>query len=264
MVFLLIIFYFNSGHGKMEDQKSSEQQVVLTVVFDNISFSPQLKPEWGYSCVIQTGKDTLLFDTGSNGKILLSNMSKLNIDPHSIKTVIISHAHWDHLGGLSDFLQVNPHVTVYIPYSFSKKIETGIVQTGANVVRVDSSREIVTDIFSLGELNEGIPEQSIALNIPTGVVIVTGCAHPGVVNIIKHAQSIFPDKPTYLTLGGFHLKVDNSGKIEQIVNSIKKLEVQNVAPSHCTGEKAMEIFKQTYQHNYIKSGVGKKIVISTK
>ena len=73
----------------MKNKKSTKSQTTLTVLFDNISYSPGLKTEWGYCCVIETGSDTVLFDTGSNGKILLQNMKQLQVDPHSITSVII-------------------------------------------------------------------------------------------------------------------------------------------------------------------------------
>lgn len=245
----------------MMGQKTEEQQIVLTVVFDNIAHNPDLKTEWGYGCVIQTEEDTLLFDTGNNGTILLDNMAKLKIEPQSIHSVVISHTHWDHLGGLSDFLQINSNVTIYIPNSSSSAVVKKIAASGAQVIRVDSSLRIVLDIFSLGELKGLMPEQSIVLRTSKGLVIITGCAHPGIVNIIKHAKLLFPDESIYLTMGGFHLRSYNLEEIEHIVKTIQKLGVQQIAPSHCTGETAIEIFKQRFQENFIQSGVGRRIVI---
>jgi len=258
---LLLLINFNSGQSKVNNQKVQNQQYILTVVFDNVRYSRNLKTAWGFGCVIRTGSDTVLFDTGSDGKILLANMAKLGLDPQSVKSVVISHEHWDHLDGLTEFLRVNPNVTVYIPNSFSQQIESNITTAGAKVVRIKSRREIVRSIFSLGELNEGIAEQSLAIDTPKGMVIMTGCAHPGIVNIIRHAKSLFPARPVYLAMGGFHLKSYDEQKIKQIVASFEQLGVQKVAPSHCTGEQAIEIFKQVFGNNFIPSGVGNVIKI---
>jgi 7,8-dihydropterin-6-yl-methyl-4-(beta-D-ribofuranosyl)aminobenzene 5'-phosphate synthase len=261
---LLIVFFITCkpGQNKMIDKQTETNQISFTVVFDNVSYSADLKTEWGYSCLIQTDTDTLLFDTGSNGKVLLENMAKLQIDPHSIKTIVISHSHWDHLGGLANFLEVNSDVTLYIPNSFDKKIEKDIVQAGAKVIRVDSFCKITGGIYSLGELGGKIPEQSLAVHTVKGIAIITGCAHPGIVNIVKHTRFIFSEEPMYLLMGGFHLKNNSEEEMKRTVKTIHELDVKYVAPSHCTGEKAIDIFKQIFGHEYIKSGVGKVIEIN--
>ena len=236
-------------------------KIELTIIFDNISYSKQLQTQWGYSCLIETANDTILFDTGSDAKILLSNMSQLQVDPNSINSIFISHNHYDHLDGLAEFLRINPNVTVYIPHSFDRKIENQIVKTGADVIRIKSAREIAINVYSLGQLRLSVAEQSIALLTSKGLVLITGCAHPGIINIIKKAQSIFPDEQIYLAIGGFHLKNDNNEIINQTIRTIYDLNVSHVAPSHCTGDDAIKEFENVYQNNCIKSGVGKKIII---
>jgi len=240
---------------------NKSSKIELTIIFDNISYSKQLQTKWGYSCLIKTTTDTILFDTGSDGKILLDNMSKLNIDPKLITSVIISHNHWDHLDGLTDFLQINPNVTVYIPESSDEHIETGIIHTGAEIVRIKSVAKITDGIYSLGELQGRMPEQSIAIKTSKGMIVLTGCAHHGIINIIKKAQTTFPNEPVYLAMGGFHLKDDSKEGIKQTVKTIYDLNVDKVAPSHCTGEDAIREFENIYQNNYLKSGIGKKITI---
>ncbi|MBC8182627.1 MBL fold metallo-hydrolase [candidate division KSB1 bacterium] len=247
----------------MKNKKSTKHQITLTVLFDNISYSPKLKTEWGFSCVIKTGSDTILFDTGSNGKILLQNMEKLQIDPHSITSVIISHDHWDHVGGLADFLNVaDSKAKVFILNSFTNKTEKEINKTSAKVIRVDLFRRIATGIFSLGELKGKIAEQSLAIRTAEGIVVITGCAHPGIVNILRHAHFILSTDQMYLVMGGFHLKNDNREEITKAVNEIYKLDVKNVAPSHCTGKEAIDIFAQVFGDRFIKSGVGRVIEIN--
>jgi len=93
----------------------------ITLVYDNEVYKKGLKADWGFSCFIEIeNTPKILFDTGANGSILLFNMKKLNIDPKSIEEVFISHAHWDHTGGLSDFLEINKTAKIYVPASFSK------------------------------------------------------------------------------------------------------------------------------------------------
>ena len=73
----------------------------LTILYDNEAWNKNLKSDWGFSCLIETPGKNILFDTGASGKILLSNMRKLSIDPSIVDAVFISHRHWDHTGGIS-------------------------------------------------------------------------------------------------------------------------------------------------------------------
>ncbi|RLF37862.1 MAG: MBL fold hydrolase, partial [Thermoplasmata archaeon] len=78
----------------------------LTIVYDNEVFeeNPNLKSDWGFSCFIE-GKEKILFDTGTRGDILVSNMKALNVDPREINKIVISHEHFDHNGGLGEVLK---------------------------------------------------------------------------------------------------------------------------------------------------------------
>jgi 7,8-dihydropterin-6-yl-methyl-4-(beta-D-ribofuranosyl)aminobenzene 5'-phosphate synthase len=98
----------------------------LAVVYDNRSLHDQLSPSWGFSCLV--GED-VLFDTGGDGPRLVSNMAKLGYDPRRIRSVVLSHAHGDHTGGLGSILSVNRGVTVYLPRSFPVRFKE---QTGAH------------------------------------------------------------------------------------------------------------------------------------
>jgi len=242
------------------DQNINLSKISIAVVYDNLIYDSTLTSEWGFGCVIQSEKDTVLFDTGSNGNVLLANMAKMNIDPHSIHSVVISHNHWDHQGGLNDFLSVNSEVTVFIPNSSPLELEQDIHSTGARAFRVDSFMQITSSIYSSGELKGNIPEQSLILRSPKGLVLITGCAHPGIVLIIEQVKQLFPDEPLYLAMGGFHLKSESTQNIEKIVKTIQDYGVQRVASSHCTGEEAIQIFKNRFGEDFIESGVGRRII----
>ena len=242
-------------------QINSHSKISITVVYDNLNYDSTLTSEWGFGCVIQTEKDTVLFDTGGNGKVLLGNMKKLNIDPHSIHSVVISHNHWDHQGGLKDFLTINSKVIVFIPNSSPSYLEQEIHLKGAKAVKIDSFKQITNSIYSSGELRGNIPEQSLVLQSPKGLVIITGCAHPGIVRIIEHVKILFPNESIYLAMGGFHLKNESTQNIEEIVKTIQEYGVQKIAPSHCTGEAAIEVFRKQFGENFIESGVGGRIIV---
>ncbi len=262
LLILTMLVPFHNRQGKNDMPKNfSHSKIAITIVYDNVNYNSTLTSEWGFGCVIQTEKDTVLFDTGGNGKVLLNNMQKLNIDPRSIHSVVISHNHYDHQGGLKDFLSVNSKVTVFIPNSSPAGLDQEIQSTGAIAVRADSFTQINETMFSAGELKGNIPEQSLVVLSSQGLVIITGCAHPGIVRIVEHVRPLFPYEPIYLVMGGFHLKSETIQNIEQIVKTLHEYGVQKIAPSHCTGEAAIGIFKNRFGKNFIESGVGRRIVI---
>ena len=97
---------------------TSSADLKLTIVYDNNPYREGLETRWGFSCLVEGLERTILFDVGGEGAVLLRNMAKLEIDPNTIDVVILSHIHYDHIGGLSEFLEQNPDVVVYMPSSF--------------------------------------------------------------------------------------------------------------------------------------------------
>lgn len=209
----------------------------ITIVYDNEVAKEGLRADWGFSCLVEAYGNKILFDTGANGSILLDNMKRLNIDPATIEEVFISHAHWDHTGGLLDFLKTNP-VKVYIPSSYPEP------HNAKEVIKVKEPLEIYENIFSTGEL-KGI-EQSLVVKTKKGLIIIVGCSHPGVRDILNTASQF--GKPLAL-IGGLHGFRD--------FDLIRDLEF--VCATHCTQFKS-EI-KSLYPDRYIAGGAGKVIEI---
>ena len=212
--------------------------------------------------MIETGKKKILFDTGDNGKMLLDNMEKLGVDPKSIDTVFLSHFHHDHTGGLKEFLKINSNVKVYYQQSLNQELIVTIKNSGAVPIPVSDSMEILPDVFSIGEIDGKIPEQSLALRSPEGIVIITGCAHPGIINILEKAKNILPGERIYLVLGGFHLHRSSEEEITHTVTKLYDLDVLTIAPTHCSGEAARKLIKKECYKNYIEVGAGKIVEIN--
>jgi 7,8-dihydropterin-6-yl-methyl-4-(beta-D-ribofuranosyl)aminobenzene 5'-phosphate synthase len=166
----------------------------ITIIYDNEVHAAGLRSDWGFSCLIEGDYiPRILFDTGANGSILLHNMEKLTIDPLSIDMVVISHAHWDHRGGLSHFLNKNREVKIYIPEPCPEPM-------GAQeVIRVKEAIEFCPGVFSTGAL-KGI-EQSLAVETERGLVVIAGCSHPGVESILNSASQF---GSPYALVGGLH------------------------------------------------------------
>ena len=266
IIILLLLFpiIFAGCFAMSQINNGSENKrdtIRITIIYDNNPLVEGLQPDWGFSCLVEVGETRLLFDTGDDGNILLSNMSKLKINPKDIDLVFLSHFHHDHTGGLSDFLKINPEVTVYYPQSFPDQLTELINKSGAKSVSIFSFQELQQNIFSFGEISGAIPEQSLAIRSNRGIVVITGCAHPGIVKILQGAKEQFPDEKIFLALGGFHLHNQNEKDISKKVNEMIKMDIVSVGPCHCTGDLARKIFKDLYGNNFIEIGVGKIIQV---
>lgn len=231
------------------------RRVRLTVVYDNNRYDERLEAAWGFSCYIDVDGVGILFDTGGDPRILLDNMGKLNIRVEDISIVVLSHIHGDHVGGLFGILELNSKVKVYLPASFPVSFKRKVEGYGCEVVEVRGALKICEGVATTGELGTTIKEQSLLVATRRGLIIVTGCAHPGVVNIVRRAKELTGMEP-YLILGGFHLIGVPEDKILSIIEQLKELGVVKVAPCHCSGDLARTLFKREFREDYIKVGVG--------
>jgi 7,8-dihydropterin-6-yl-methyl-4-(beta-D-ribofuranosyl)aminobenzene 5'-phosphate synthase len=193
----------------------------ITIIYDNQA-NEGLKSGWGFSCLVE-GKEKILFDTGDSGKKLIYNMKQLNVEPKDIGKVAISHNHWDHDGGLKEFLKLSNNAKVFHPKSFSKPTE------------------ISPGIHSTGTLGGLIKEQSLVVNTEKGNVVITGCAHPGLAKIIDKAKQL---GEVYAVLGGFH----GFSRLEKLQG------IELIAPCHCTQYKQQIKEKYPAQFREIKAG----------
>jgi 7,8-dihydropterin-6-yl-methyl-4-(beta-D-ribofuranosyl)aminobenzene 5'-phosphate synthase len=230
----------------------------MTIVYDNHSFKEDLEKDWGFSCFIEGLEKSVLFDTGKNGHILLSNMGKLGIRPEEIDLVFLSHAHKDHTGGLDTLLTKNAKMEVWLPEFFPSSIKEAIETAGSAVVEIDSFQKICEGAYTTGVIPGWIKEQSLLLETDKGLIVVTGCAHPRIVKIIFKAKELL-GKSIYMTLGGFHLAGFLEAEVEEIAVRFRALDVKKVGPCHCSGDVCNQIFAKEYQDDFLKMGAGREI-----
>jgi len=236
------------------------EHVRIIVLYDNYPFDERLKTAWGFSCLINVSGTVILFDTGGDPETLLYNMNVLNISVGEIQIIVLSHIHEDHVGGLTGILSLNNHVKVYVPSSFPSAFKSEIRSYGCELIEIKNATVICGGVATTGELGTTIKEQSLLVNTSKGLVIVTGCAHPGIVKITEKAKQL-TNANVYLVIGGFHLTGASEEEISSIIEQLKDLGVEKVAPCHCSGDLARNMFKETFGENYIDVGVGKSIEI---
>lgn len=223
----------------------------ITIIYDNeiAKDIKELKAGWGFSCFIQTKEKNILFDAGWDGDMLVSNMQILGIDLQEIDSIILSHSHWDHCGGLARLLNLNTNLETYIPQSFSKQQKEEIKKR-SNTYEISKSREIYPKVYTTGEIEGSfikdktkilIKEQSLIISTIQGFVVITGCAHSGIDKILNLANKL---GKIYALIGGFH-------DFEEY-DLLKDISV--IVPVHCTKNKKKII--SLFSKNCSEGGVG--------
>src|SRR5690242_5901648 len=183
----------------------------IRIIYDNCKEQGDLEMGWGFSALIETSTHTVLFDTGNDESAFYSNLEKMDVNYRHITDVVFSHKHDDHTAGAANILRkLGKECRVYLPKGFpQKKIDSPSVS-------VSDFQEIGKNIFSM-VLRAGLflYEQFLIVRTANGLVIITGCAHPGVTSIVEAAQKRL-QSPVHCVVGGFHLFRKNARRIEHI------------------------------------------------
>ena len=236
-------------------------ELAITIVHDNNPCADSVKTAWGFSAFVTGPEKTILFDTGGDGTLLLENMAKLQIDPGKVDLVVLSHIHGDHTGGLTGLLKANSRVQVFLPGSFPAKFKTAVQGHGVAVVEISEPREVCRNVSTTGILGRRIKEQALIIHTQRGLVVLTGCAHPGIARIVKEVRRLH-EASILLVIGGFHLEWATKGRVRSIITAFQSYGIHYVAPTHCSGDKARRLFQQDFGPGYVDAGVGKTITLS--
>ena len=203
----------------------------IKILYDNEA-KQGFRKGWGFSCLIELNNAKILFDTG-DGPDFLFNLQKFNITPQEITYCILSHPHNDHIGGLGHLLQVNSELRVIVPSFFPVKLKMQIMSS-CQMHETFGYEQIMDDLYVDTALNH-LYEQFCVIKLDQGLLIITGCAHPGLDSIIQQVKGY--NLPLFGVIGGFH-GFRKFGVLK---------ELQFVVPGHCTSYKnaILEIFPKT-------------------
>ncbi len=278
----------------------------ITVLCENRSSDRRnLMGEHGFSALIETDFSKTLLDTGQ-GMTLASNARTLGIDLSQIETVVISHGHFDHTGGLTDIFPPNPGIRVighpeifrprysrvetrdgpvfnYIgiqqsqryleshfqtPFTFYRdftQLSTGIWFSG-QVPRVtdfekqDEHLKIATDKGY--ETDPVVDDISLLVETASGPVIVTGCAHAGIVNIIRHFEQKTGHRKFFGIIGGTHLGfIGSQNQLDQSMQAFESYGFDLVAAAHCTGNAAAAAMRHRFKDKFAFANAGWQVTL---
>jgi len=249
-----------AGVSGISAKNGIEKTVTVKVVYDNYVKTIGLKSDWGYAIVIEGLDKNILFDTGAKPDIFESNFKSMGLDAQKIDFLVLSHEHSDHTKGIPAFVKMRKDIPVIIPYSFSESFKKKMSGYGLEPLLVKDPVKICTNLYSSGEFQGPIPEQALVLNTKQGLIVMTGCSHPGLVRMLTEIKSSF-NKNIYMVFGGFHLLEKSDDEMMSIIRDMKALGVVKCGATHCTGEKQTKMIKEAFGTNFIELGVGNRVVI---
>lgn len=231
----------------------------LTIVFDNDPGESGLTSLWGFSALIETGERTILFDTGSNGRVLLKNLTALGLAVEEVDLVFLSHPHWDHIGGLDSVVEANGDVSVVLHEGFPAHLVRDLRRLCREVVVVGTAPlQLAPGLHSTGQLEGPPAEHGLVLDLGLDTVVLCGCAHPGAERIVARGVATV-GKPVKWLIGGLHLAQAEGDEIAYCVRRLLHLGVTDIVPTHCTGEAAKVAFARAYGVRCRAGGVGRVI-----
>ena len=241
-------------------------------------------------------KFSLLMDTGNAFAPLKNNMEALGRTPAEVDALFLSHGHPDHYGGLLGFLEwrgaplpIYCHPDVFWPkYLMTPRGKVGpwklerekIEATGAELTCATEVKELREGVFLTGEIPrrtsfEGpmpgakiikdgedmddplVDEQALVVNLgDKGLVVISGCSHPGIVNTIQYAQEITGNPRVFAVIGGLHLAQVSDEVVSQTINGIKDSGAQLALTGHCTGFRPNTRLSQELGSTFAVSCVG--------
>jgi 7,8-dihydropterin-6-yl-methyl-4-(beta-D-ribofuranosyl)aminobenzene 5'-phosphate synthase len=278
----------NSGHAVAKDR--------ITILYDAFSDNKAITKDWGFSALVEHDGKRILFDTGNNQEIFEHNVKALNVDLTKIDFAVISHRHADHATGLKYLLKIKPDVTVYVPAdgdngfgdsefpqvfyrpeptlpskmryfdaAYPEHLHSGKLYDTGHFVLVDKLTEVAPGIFLLYTVSNiprtlELPELTLAIKGPHGLMLVDGCSHSGIEQILQAASAVDPH--THIVFGGMHLVRTPVPEIDSLIDSLKnKWKLDKIAPGHCTGEPAFLRLQRAFGDDYVYAGAGTRLEI---
>ncbi len=274
------------------------EHISLTILVENSVNARGLLAEHGWAVWIQAGAQSLLFDTGQS-QLLQANAQTLGVSLQKAQSVVLSHGHFDHTGGLATILSASPQAKVFVhPAALAAKyarrddgrtVPAGMTAAAARALRAqEASVHWTTDVTQVADgifVTGKIPrltlfedtggqffldeqciqpdplsdDQSLFFETREGIVVILGCAHAGVINTLQYIRRITGGKPIHTVLGGMHLLNAKPERIEQTIQAFRQLGIQRIGPAHCTGMAATAQLWSAFPNSCVACSVGTRL-----
>lgn len=240
-----------------------------------------LAAENGVSFLIEVNDHVYLSDVGQSGKFA-DNARSLGLDLSKVEALAISHHHYDHGGGLGRFFSENQYATVYLRQANTEDyvvdsppdplryigLKKGLLRENADQIEmIEENQEVAPGLHLLTAIPDIYPKPNGDLRLQilrqdgglrpdefeheivtviegeTGLVLLTGCAHNGVLNMLAAVHQTFPDRAIQAVIGGFHLHHEDRDEILEVGEKLLAEEIPLVVSGHCTGKKALNLLE---------------------
>lgn len=254
-LFLLLV-----GSLLFAGPQAGATEIRVTILYDNYAATDGGQADWGFSCLVETPEKIILFDTGARPDVLQRNVGRFGIDVNRIEMVVISHLHGDHAGGLEWILSRKRGLPVYLPAMAGDDYLEKVRGWGGVPHRVREARELCAGVLSTGEMpadfDSRFGEQALVFRTGAGSLVITGCAHPGILEIVRRVSQLAPGRPQAV-LGGFHLARKGDDEVRAIIRELQAAGVERSGASHCTGDRAIDLLAGAFGDRFLRLGVGR-------
>ncbi len=225
------------------------EHLKIVIVNDNVPREGLIN-DWGWSAYLVSERWHILFDADSRPDVMEYNGNKLGIDYSSLDFAVLSHHHWDHRGGFGYIAKQKKGLKIYVPPGDVEHL----ISLGMDAEVITNSKKLADDVWSSGTMGLDIKEHAMGVHVDsTGVVVIVGCAHPGVDKLTKRLRDVIGED-IYLVIGGFH---QPSRRTLDRLADISRF----ISPAHCSGDAAKEYVKREYPSKYLDVRTGSVIEI---
>lgn len=226
----------------------------ISILYDNHA-QGGLRPGWGFSAWISAGDESVLFDTGADILVFQHNARSLGCNLSTLGALALSHDHCDHVGAVT--AATRKGLRLYVPAAFARRFSSHR-KSGTQVIAVRGPEQISPGVKSTGQFGRKIREQALVVDGAEGPVLITGCAHAGIVTVAELATKL-AGRPLALIVGGFHLYRHDEAEVRYVAEQLLRLGVVRIAPCHCTGDAATAVLRDAYGEQVVDASAGSQL-----